>query len=70
MKKSVTKADALLVSQFTADKTNEVFWFKQEIQIIPGNSIDVDLFSVNISNEKKTLFYIQSEKDYWNYHSF
>jgi hypothetical protein len=33
--KSVTKADALLsVSQFTADKTNEVLKFKQKFTII------------------------------------
>jgi glycosyltransferase involved in cell wall biosynthesis len=46
-KRALKKADALLsVSQFTADKTNEVFGLDKEFTIIP-NSIDMDLFSQN-----------------------
>jgi glycosyltransferase involved in cell wall biosynthesis len=49
-KRALQKADGLLsVSQFTADKTNEVFGLNKKIKIIP-NSIDVDLFS-HYSNE-------------------
>jgi glycosyltransferase involved in cell wall biosynthesis len=49
-KRALQKADALLsVSQFTADKTNEVFGLNKKFKIIP-NSIDVDLFS-QYSNE-------------------
>jgi glycosyltransferase involved in cell wall biosynthesis len=49
-KLALQKADALLsVSQFTADKTNEVFGLNKKFKIIP-NSIDVDLFS-QYSNE-------------------
>jgi glycosyltransferase involved in cell wall biosynthesis len=49
-KRALQKADALLsVSQFTAEKTNEVFGLNKKFKIIP-NSIDVDLFS-QYSNE-------------------
>jgi len=43
-KRALQKADALLsVSQFTADKTNEVFGLNKQFTIIP-NSIDIDSF--------------------------
>lgn len=43
-KRALQIADGLLsVSQFTADKTNEVFGLNKKFKIIP-NSIDVDLF--------------------------
>nr|WP_315233698.1 glycosyltransferase family 4 protein [uncultured Flavobacterium sp.] len=46
-KRALQKADALLsVSQFTADKTNEVFGLDKEFTIIP-NSIDISLFRQN-----------------------
>lgn len=46
-KRALQKADALLsVSQFTADKTNEVFGLERKFTIIP-NSIDMGLFSQN-----------------------
>jgi glycosyltransferase involved in cell wall biosynthesis len=52
-KRALKKADALLaVSQFTADKTNEVFGLKKKFTIIP-NSIDMSLFSLN-SNDHTT----------------
>nr|WP_314897201.1 glycosyltransferase family 4 protein [uncultured Flavobacterium sp.] len=46
-KRALQKADALLsVSQFTADKTNEVFGLERKFTIIP-NSIDIGVFSQN-----------------------
>lgn len=43
-KRAIQNADALLsVSQFTADKTNEVFGLKKNFTIIP-NSIDAEVF--------------------------
>jgi glycosyltransferase involved in cell wall biosynthesis len=52
-KRALKKADALLsVSQFTADKTNEVFGLDKEFTIIP-NSIDMSLFNPN-SNDNAT----------------
>jgi glycosyltransferase involved in cell wall biosynthesis len=57
--RALQKADALLsVSQFTADKTNEVFGLNKKFKIIP-NSIDVDLFSQysNEGNEDIVLYF-------------
>lgn len=52
-KRALQKADALLsVSQFTADKTNEIFGLEKKFTIIP-NSIDIGLFSQNNSDDKK-----------------
>jgi glycosyltransferase involved in cell wall biosynthesis len=52
-KRALQKADALLsVSQFTADKTNEVFGLEKKFIIIP-NSIDIGLFNPN-SNDNAT----------------
>jgi glycosyltransferase involved in cell wall biosynthesis len=52
-KRALQKADALLsVSQFTADKTNEVFGLEKKFTIIP-NSIDISLFNPN-SNDHTT----------------
>jgi hypothetical protein len=36
MKASVTKADALLVSQFAADKTNAFFGLNKKFKLYPG----------------------------------
>jgi glycosyltransferase involved in cell wall biosynthesis len=48
-KRALQNADALLsVSQFTADKTNEVFGLQKTFTIIP-NSIDIDRFNLNTS---------------------
>lgn len=60
-KRALQKADALLsVSQFTADKTNEVFGLDKEFTIIP-NSIDMDLFSPNNEkNENNNILYFGS----------
>ncbi|MEM8520108.1 glycosyltransferase family 4 protein [Flavobacterium sp. PL12] len=46
-KRALQKADALLsVSQFTADKTNEIFVLQKQFTVIP-NGIDSNLFAVN-----------------------
>jgi glycosyltransferase involved in cell wall biosynthesis len=61
-KRALKNADALLsVSQFTADKTNQVFSLDKEFTIIP-NSIDLDAFSPNDeSNENNnTILYFGS----------
>ena len=59
-KRALQNADALLsVSQFTADKTNEVFGLKKKFIIIP-NSIDIESFSNNNSNNNKTILYFGS----------
>lgn len=52
-KRALQKAEGLLsVSQFTADKTNEIFGLEKKFTIIP-NSIDIGLFNNN-DNEKNT----------------
>ncbi|MFV7236103.1 glycosyltransferase family 4 protein [Flavobacterium sp. ZB4R12] len=52
-KRALQKADALLsVSQFTADKTNEVFGLERKFTIIP-NSIDIGLFNQNNNDSEK-----------------
>jgi glycosyltransferase involved in cell wall biosynthesis len=54
-KRALQEADALLsVSQFTADKTNEVFGLNKKFKIIP-NSIDVDLFSQYSNDDNKDI---------------
>ena len=54
-KRALQKADGLLsVSQFTADKTNEVFGLKKKFTIIP-NSIDMGLFSQNSNNNNNGI---------------
>jgi glycosyltransferase involved in cell wall biosynthesis len=54
-KRALQKADALLsVSQFTADKTNEVFGLEKKFTIIP-NSIDIGLFSQNSNDNKNSI---------------
>ncbi|SHM95771.1 glycosyltransferase family 4 protein [Flavobacterium xinjiangense] len=60
-KRALKKADALLsVSQFTADKTNEIFGLDKEFTIIP-NSIDMDLFSQNHNdNANEVILYFGS----------
>jgi len=59
-KRALQKADSLLsVSQFTADKTNEVFGLNKKFTIIP-NLIDSDLFKGNnqeIFSEKSILYF-------------
>jgi glycosyltransferase involved in cell wall biosynthesis len=48
-KRALQNADALLsVSQFTADKTNEVFSLNKKFTIIP-NSIDIDRFKKDLA---------------------
>ncbi|MFV8342111.1 glycosyltransferase family 4 protein [Flavobacterium sp. XS2P39] len=52
-KRALQKADALIsVSQFTADKTNEIFVLEKKFTIIP-NSIDIGLFSQSNSDNEK-----------------
>jgi glycosyltransferase involved in cell wall biosynthesis len=61
-KRALQKADALLsVSQFTADKTNEVFRLNKQFTIIP-NSIDIDSFKKNpaIKESPNTILYFGS----------
>lgn len=63
-KRALQKADALLsVSQFTADKTNEIFDMQKRFTIIP-NSIDSSRFTVETSfaglSERKTILYFGS----------
>ncbi|KDN56043.1 glycosyltransferase family 4 protein [Flavobacterium seoulense] len=61
-KRALQKADALLsVSQFTADKTNEVFGLKKDFTIIP-NSIDVTSFerNIEIAEVNNTILYFGS----------
>lgn len=60
-KRALQKADALLsVSQFTADKTNEVFGLDKKFTIIP-NSIDISLFSHNgTENNNDVILYFGS----------
>jgi len=59
-KRALQKADSLLsVSQFTADKTNEVFGLNKKFTIIP-NLIDSDLFKGNNQetfSEKSILYF-------------
>jgi glycosyltransferase involved in cell wall biosynthesis len=60
-RRALQKADGLIsVSQFTADVSNQVFGLQKEFVIIP-NSIDVDLFNVNVNdNSKNTILYFGS----------
>jgi glycosyltransferase involved in cell wall biosynthesis len=61
-KKALQNADGLLaVSQFTADKTNEIFDIKKQFTIIP-NSIDVATFKKNdeIQAIPNTILYFGS----------
>jgi glycosyltransferase involved in cell wall biosynthesis len=61
-KRALQKADALLsVSQFTADKTNEVFSLNKKFTIIP-NSIDIDSFKKDyeIKELPDTILYFGS----------
>ncbi len=61
-KKAIQNADGLLsVSQFTADKTNEVFDLTKEFEIIP-NSIDLASFErdLTIDEVPNTVFYFGS----------
>lgn len=60
-RRAIQKADGLIsVSQFTADVSNQVFGLQKEFVIIP-NSIDVDLFNVNVNdNSKNTILYFGS----------
>ncbi len=61
-KRALQKANALLsVSQFTADKTNEVFGINQKYTIIP-NGIDLNSFSnsKNTAIEKYKILYFGS----------
>jgi glycosyltransferase involved in cell wall biosynthesis len=61
-KRALQKADALLsVSQFTADKTNEVFSLNKKFTIIP-NSIDIDSFKKDqtIKESPNTILYFGS----------
>jgi glycosyltransferase involved in cell wall biosynthesis len=61
-KRALQKADALLsVSQFTADKTNEVFGLNMKFKIIP-NSIDVSSFNKSdaIAESPNTILYFGS----------
>ncbi|MFC5684470.1 glycosyltransferase family 4 protein [Flavobacterium sp. MAHUQ-51] len=61
-KRALVKADALLsVSQFTADKTNEIFGLQKQFTIIP-NSIDVTSFEKNkeIAEANNTILYFGS----------
>lgn len=54
-KRALKKADALLsVSQFTADKTNEVFGLEKKFTIIP-NSIDMSLFRQNSDDNTNNI---------------
>jgi glycosyltransferase involved in cell wall biosynthesis len=59
-KRALQKADSLLsVSQFTADKTNEVFGLNKKFTII-SNLIDSDLFKGNnqeVFSEKSILYF-------------
>ncbi|RZJ48773.1 MAG: glycosyltransferase family 1 protein [Flavobacterium sp.] len=58
-KRALQKADSLLsVSQFTADKTNEVFGLNKKFTIIP-NLIDANLFKANenLQIEKSILYF-------------
>jgi len=59
-KRALQKADSLIsVSQFTADKTNEVFGLNKKFTIIP-NLIDSDLFKGNnqeVFSEKSILYF-------------
>lgn len=61
-KRALQNADALLsVSQFTADKTNEVFGLQKQFVIIP-NSIDLSSFETNIEIKElsNTILYFGS----------
>lgn len=61
-KRALQNADALLsVSQFTADKTNDVFGLQKQFTIIP-NSIDIASFEKNtrISEAHNTILYFGS----------
>tara|TARA_R110002124_G_scaffold286884_2_gene469034 strand:- start:474 stop:1634 length:1161 start_codon:yes stop_codon:yes gene_type:complete len=61
-KRALLKADALLaVSQFTADKTNEIFGINKQFTIIP-NSIDVATFKKNEVRQEapNTILYFGS----------
>jgi glycosyltransferase involved in cell wall biosynthesis len=61
-KRALQKADDLLsVSQFTADKTNEVFGLNKQFTIIP-NSIDIDSFKKDhaIKELPDTILYFGS----------
>lgn len=60
-KRALEKADGLLaVSQFTADKTNEVFGLNKKFTIIP-NAIDTDAFENNSTiPESNTILYFGS----------
>jgi len=61
-KRALQKADGLLsVSQFTADKTNELFELNKKFTIIP-NPIETNLFQVNNENSQieKTILYFGS----------
>ncbi|PTT18361.1 glycosyltransferase family 1 protein [Flavobacterium sp. HMWF030] len=61
-KRALKNADRLLsVSQFTADKTNEIFGLNKEFTIIP-NPIDTNLFQTNNENppKEKTILYFGS----------
>lgn len=61
-KRALKNADRLLsVSQFTADKTNEIFGLNKAFTIIP-NPIDTNLFQTNIENpqKEKTILYFGS----------
>jgi glycosyltransferase involved in cell wall biosynthesis len=61
-KRALEKADALLsVSQFTADKTNEVFGLQKQFTIIP-NSIDITSFETDktIQEVPDTVLYFGS----------
>ena len=60
-KRALQKADGLLsVSQFTADKTNNVFGLNKKFNIIP-NSIDIHLFNKNKEYvQNNTILYFGS----------
>ncbi|WP_240474651.1 glycosyltransferase family 4 protein [Flavobacterium sp. KMS] len=61
-KRALQNADKLLsVSQFTADKTNEIFGLNKEFTIIP-NPIETNLFQINNENSRKekTILYFGS----------
>jgi glycosyltransferase involved in cell wall biosynthesis len=54
-KRALQNADKLLsVSQFTADKTNEIFGLNKEFTIIP-NPIETNLFQTNNENSRKEI---------------
>ena len=55
-RRALQKADGLIsVSQFTADKTNEVFGLQKDFTIIP-NSIDISLFNSNDNGNDNSNF--------------